>query len=90
MSVRTDVRLVDAPMQPAQCHTCGACVEVRKSSWDQTSIQWNDEALRACVERRATRSDTAENGPLFSGCTALRDTIREAAVRGDITIQLED
>ncbi len=90
MAVRTDVRLLDAPMQPVRCSTCGAHVEARNSSWEQTSIQWNAEALRACAERRAGSPGTGPNGQVFSGCAALRESIREAAVRGEITIQVED
>ncbi len=90
MAVRPDVRLLDAPMQPVQCSTCGACVEVRKSSWDQTSIQWHADAVRACMERRATQPGRGPNGDFFTGCSALRESVREAAVRGEITIQVED
>lgn len=90
MAVRADPRLLDAPMRPVRCSTCGAGVEVRKSSWDQTSIQWNAEAVQACVRRRADSRRPGPNGSIFSGCTALREDIREATVRGDIIIELED
>ena len=77
MSVRPDNRLADVPMTPLACHTCGAGVEARKSSWDQTSIQWSDEALAACVERRASSPRPGPNGSAFPGCVALRDSVRE-------------
>lgn len=86
MAVRPDVRLDDAPMQPVSCTSCGARVLARKSSWDQTSIQWSDEALAACVERRASSPRPGPNGLAFPGCVALRDSVREAAVRGDLTV----
>lgn len=86
MSVRPDVRLDDAPLQPVTCGTCGGHVQARKSSWDQTSIQWSAEALAACVERRASLPRPGPNGATFTGCAALRDAIREAAVRGDLTV----
>lgn len=86
MAVKPDVRLDDAPMQPVTCGSCGAVVEARKSSWDQTSIQWNDSALAACVERRASSPRPGPNGATFPGCAALRDAIREAAVRGDLDV----
>ncbi|MFN2538992.1 MAG: ferredoxin [Mycobacteriales bacterium] len=70
-------------MQPVRCGSCGAAVRVRKSSWDQTSIQWCSQASAACLERRAST-----NGP-FIGCAALRDAVREAAVSGDITFPLD-
>jgi hypothetical protein len=90
MSVRPDNRLADAPMTPLACHTCGARVEVRKSSWDQTSIQWRGDAVGACVERRAATPGTGPNAGAFPGCAALRDTVREAAVRGELRVVDED
>ena len=89
MAVRPDIRLLDAPMQPVQCTSCGARVEVRKSSWDQTSIQWDSESAQTCVERRASRPAPGPNGEFFAGCSALRESVREAAVRGQIQIQEE-
>ncbi|WP_328334588.1 MULTISPECIES: ferredoxin [unclassified Streptomyces] len=77
MAVRPDNRLLDAPMVPVACGTCGAWVEARKSSWEQTSVQWNTEALAACSERRA-----AGPGAAFTGCPALRATIRQVAAEG--------
>lgn len=90
MAVRTDVRLADSPMRPVRCGTCDGVVEVRKSSWDQTSIQWHEDAVRACVQRRAAQPNPGPNGQFFSGCTALLESVREAAARGEITIQTED
>ncbi|HWJ67170.1 MAG TPA: ferredoxin [Nocardioides sp.] len=90
MSVRPDNRLADVPMTPLACHTCGARVEVRKSSWDQTSIQWLGDSIDACVERRATTPGMGPNAGAFQGCSALRDTVREAAVSGELRIVDED
>jgi hypothetical protein len=39
MVIRPDNRLDDAPMVPVVCARCGAGVQVRKSSWNQTSVQ---------------------------------------------------
>lgn len=86
MAVRPDVRLADAPMEPVSCNTCGAQVLARKSSWDQTSLQWSEEALEACLERRASSPRSGPNGATFAGCMALRSSVREAAVRGDLTV----
>ena len=90
MSLRPDNRLADVPMTPLACQTCGAQVAVRKSSWDQTSIQWLGNAADACVERRATAVGPGPNGGTFPGCAALRDTVREAAVSGTLPIVDED
>ena len=46
MTVRPDNRLADSPMVPVACRRCGACVSARKSSWNQTSVQWTAEAQR--------------------------------------------
>lgn len=87
--VRPDIRLESAPMVPVTCDTCGVMVEARKSSWEQTSIQWHGEALRACLERRATDPGCRPNAT-FAGCSALDIAIREAAVRGALPVQSGD
>lgn len=80
--MREDNRLADgAPMRSLTCERCAAQVLVRKSSRQQTSVQWDGRAMALCAER-----DPA-GGP-FEGCGSLRDTIREAALRG--TIELAD
>lgn len=78
--IRRDARLSDRPMQRHGCATCGAVVRVGKSSWDQTSVQWDATARAACLEARA-----AGHVPR-AGCLALRDSIREAAVRGELAV----
>ncbi|MGW9497151.1 ferredoxin [Streptomyces prasinus] len=78
--MRPDNRLTDgAPMRPLACGRCAAEVLVRKSSWQQTSVQWDARATAACAER-----DPA--GGAFEGCRSLRDTIREAALRGTLEV----
>ncbi|NLT29850.1 MAG: ferredoxin [Propionibacterium sp.] len=79
---RPDVRLDDAPMEPVTCETCQQQVEVRKSTWDQTSIQWHRDAMEGCVERRASNLEDGR----FPGCSALRDSVRKAAVLGQVHI----
>ena len=89
MTIRADDRLLDgAPMQPLCCHRCGAGVEVRKASWQQTSVQWSSQALRTCLERRAALSGDGDrpNHGLFRGCTALRESIVRAALDGAIAV----
>lgn len=84
MAERTDDRVLDVPMQPVQCLRCDAQVEVRKSSWQQTSIQWHQEAMAACQERAANSSAPA--GCQVDACTALRDSIARAAQQGNIHV----
>ena len=84
MTVRTDDRLTDSPMRPVQCTHCAAWVEVRKSSWQQTSIQWNREALANCAE--LPHRTTVSNRCPVEGCAALREAISEAARQGVIHV----
>jgi hypothetical protein len=86
MSVRRDNRLLDAPMRQVACRRCGARVEVRKSSWHQTSVQWDAAAVAACEERRDARPAPGPNGDFFESCSALQDSIREAALGGAVPV----
>ncbi|MEB8339601.1 ferredoxin [Streptomyces endophyticus] len=70
-------------MRPLSCTTCGAGVLVRKSSWHQTSVQWDGEAVRRCAERPAGR-------PGFQACGALTASIREAALSGTLPVIDDD
>ena len=81
----TDDRLLTQGLEAVTCWRCGAEVLARKSSWDQTSIQWSASALTVCRERAEdmTRTDRSDR---FSGCGALRDSIREAAVSGALPV----
>ncbi|MGW4350808.1 ferredoxin [Nocardia sp. NPDC004582] len=83
---RQDDRLRSVPMTPVRCHACTAQVEVRKSSREQTSIQWNAVASMACLERPAGNPQRPE--PLFAGCGPLRDSVA-AAIR-DGSLRLAD
>lgn len=88
MSVRPDNRLGDAPMKPVTCRACSAQVLARKSSWEQTSVQWNAASLQQCTRRReATPAARAGVTPAFlQGCPELRDSIEAAVVRGSLPV----
>lgn len=93
MSVRSDNRLRDAPMTPVTCGSCGARVLARKSSWEQTSVQWDAESVARCTRRRDTPSDDgalamARDAP-FALCPDLRESI-EAGVRQGTLPVLDD
>ncbi|MER6324844.1 hypothetical protein [Streptomyces coelicoflavus] len=89
---RLDTRRADGvPMRPLACERCAAEVLVRKSSWQQTSVQWTARATAACAERDAAGGTSGPGGTggtegAFEGCRSLRDTIREAALRGRIEV----
>lgn len=87
MTVRDDNRLADAPMTPVQCQRCATRVLARKSSWNQTSIQWSADAYEACPERLAAEQISAL-GPrgVFLACAALKTSIVDAVRRGDVTV----
>jgi hypothetical protein len=87
MTVRADNRLVDAPMVPVACRVCGAEVLARKSSWEQTSVQWNADAMARCPQRRNAESLTAPGRPtLFLSCSELTESIHDAVAGGRLTI----
>lgn len=75
MTVRPDNRLADAPMRPVECGTCGACVLVRKASWEQTSVQWSSVARRRCHRRDG-----------LTLCPQLRASIETAVLLGAVPV----
>ena len=80
--LRTDNRLDDVPMTTVACDACAARVLVRKSSPDQTSIQWNTDARAACHELATSPLP----GPTLAGCTRLETTVHEAVLAGKLAI----
>ncbi|MFV8320902.1 ferredoxin [Mycobacterium sp. 23] len=82
--VRADNRLADMPMSPVDCRRCGAQVSVRKSSWNQTSVQWNARASASCLERARALAD--QHRGLFLACSALRDSIEAAVAAGTVAV----
>lgn len=87
MTVRPDIRLDDAPMVPVTCARCGAGVQARKSSWNQTSVQWTGPALERC-EERCTAGQLATSGGrgVFLACSALRESIEDAVRVGTLSV----
>ncbi|MQY21843.1 hypothetical protein NRB20_49560 [Nocardia sp. RB20] len=83
MTGPADERLRTAPMLPVRCEQCGAGVLARKSSWAQTSVQWNAAATAACVERHAAAELSRAPLPY---CTSMRESIRAAAESGVLPV----
>jgi hypothetical protein len=74
-------------MVPVACRRCGCEVLARKSSWNQTSVQWNAAASARCLERRDADDLTAYAGRgVFLACSALRDSIVDAVRHGDLPV----
>jgi hypothetical protein len=82
--IRSDERLADLPMTPVECQRCHATVRVRKSSWQQTSVQWDEAGARTCPERRSSLSDGGIREADFFTCAGLRESIAQAALSGAI------
>ena len=86
-SAREDNRLDEMPMMPVACRNCGAEVLARKSSWNQTSVQWNADASARCAERAEAQKMSAHAGRgVFLACSALSESIADAVRRGDLSI----
>lgn len=87
MAVRSDNRLADAPMVPVECQRCGAGVQARKSSWNQTSVQWTAAALGRCEERCTAAQLIGPGGQgLFLACSALAGSITAAVRSGALPV----
>lgn len=89
--MRPDNRLADAPMQPVTCGSCGAQVLARKSSWEQTSVQWGSAALAQCEElQKAVEHPSIDGAVLRRGtflvCSKLRASIEAAVVEGSLAV----
>src|ERR1700740_1807330 len=85
--VREDNRLDEMPMMPVACRNCGARVLARKSSWNQTSVQWNADATARCAERRETQQISAPGSRgVFLACSALSESILDAVRHGDLSV----
>jgi hypothetical protein len=86
-SVRDDNRLDDMPMRPVACRNCGARVLARKSTWNQTSVQWNADASARCFERaEAEKLASPGSRGVFLRCSALSVSIVDAVRHGDLAI----
>ncbi|OBH03774.1 ferredoxin [Mycobacterium sp. E1747] len=85
-SVRQDNRLDEMPMRAVGCRRCGARVLARKSSWNQTSVQWNADATARCVEREDAARIAGNDRGVFLACSALRESIEDAVAAGELPI----
>ena len=85
--VREDNRLDEMPMMTVACRKSGARVLARKSSWNQTSVQWNADATARCAERaEAHKISVPDSRGVFLACSALSESILHAVRDGDLSI----
>lgn len=85
--VSEDNRLAAMPMMPVACQTCGGQVLARKSSWNQTSVQWTADATARCAERLdAERISLPGSRGVFLACSALSESIADAVRGGSLPI----
>ncbi|MGW6379544.1 hypothetical protein ACWFRB_26095 [Rhodococcus sp. NPDC055112] len=68
-------------MQELSCTSCGNRVLVEKYSPTHTSIQWLADAESSCPEF-ARQAALGVDSKWIPTCTALRDSIEEAAIKG--------
>ncbi|MGA7051589.1 MAG: ferredoxin [Mycobacterium sp.] len=86
-SGRTDNRLDEMPMRPVACRNCGARVLARKSSWNQTSVQWNADATARCTERaQAEKMSAHASRGVFLVCSGLSESILDEVRRGSFPV----
>jgi hypothetical protein len=85
-----DQRLyTSARMTEVACLDCLAKVGVKKNSDHHASIQWSEDAVRACPE--FTRMTGSPDGrPLYRTCPRMAASIEAAARDGSLPIGAED
>ena len=85
-----DQRLyTSAQLTEVACLDCLAKVLVKKNSDHHTSIQWSEEAVRACPE--FTRMTGSPDGrPLHRTCPRMAASIDAAARDGSLPVGAED
>ncbi len=87
MTVRPDNRLADSPMVHVACRRCSANVLARKSTWEQTSVQWDAMSVARCEQRHDARALSALGGRgIFLGCSELTESILCAVSAGELAL----
>jgi hypothetical protein len=74
---------LEGGLRDLACEHCGGKVRVKKTSPQQTSVQWTRQAVSDCAEF-ALRAAPDRPSALIATCTRLRDSIERAAREGRI------
>jgi len=67
------------------CERCAAAVLVTKFSPQHTSVQWDQQSVRACAEFSA-RAAAGEQTALIDTCASLRASIDRAVFLGRLMV----
>ena len=87
---RADRRLyTEAGLSPVLCERCAAQVLVRKSSDDQTSVQWQARPAEVCP-RFADWAQSGQVSALNAACPDLESSIEHAVRDGRISLSVHE
>lgn len=75
---------------PVGCDRCGTEVLVHKSSFHQTSVQWNGTAAENCELLTSAAAEGTRLDPGAHSCPALRASIGRAVVEGRLPVPEDD
>ncbi|GAA4809921.1 hypothetical protein [Tomitella cavernea] len=75
---------------PVSCDRCGTEVLVHKSSFHQTSVQWNGTAAQNCELLQSAASEAKRLDPEAHSCPALRASIERAVVERRLAVPEDD
>jgi hypothetical protein len=73
-------------MESVRCNSCGNRVLVEKYSEAHTSIQWLEDADRACPEFAEARTEVGR--PWTPTCHKLRESIDDLTISGQLGLSL--
>ncbi|HEU5474173.1 MAG TPA: hypothetical protein VFV67_26300 [Actinophytocola sp.] len=86
MTTQEQREYLTAGLVPVDCHGCPTRVLVRKSSAEQTSVQWTGHPAASCPEF-AARVAAGELSARIEGCPKLRASIEHAVAEGLIEVR---
>lgn len=79
----------EASLSPVQCERCAAEVLVRKTTDDQTSVQWRSRPADVCP-RFAEWAESGQVSALHASCPDLEASIVHAVRDGAISLSVHE